>query len=96
MSSLYGTFAGRLCQVIFVRSLNWTENGKQTQPKKPISWIRMENKISIIPEVCNGRPVITGTRIFVQTVLEFLGAGDSIEDILEEYPSLTKEDVYAP
>jgi uncharacterized protein (DUF433 family) len=56
----------------------------------------MENKISIIPEVYNGRPVITGTRIFVQTVLEFLGAGDSIEDILEEYPSLTKEDVYAP
>jgi len=55
----------------------------------------MENKISIIPEVCNGRPVITGTRISVQTVLEFLGAGDSIEDILEEYPSLTKEDVYA-
>jgi uncharacterized protein (DUF433 family) len=31
----------------------------------------------------------------VQTVLEFLGAGDSIEQVLEEYPSLTREDVLA-
>ena len=31
----------------------------------------------------------------MQTVLEFLGAGDSIEDILTEYPSLTREDILA-
>jgi uncharacterized protein (DUF433 family) len=55
----------------------------------------MNNRISINPDICNGRPVISGTRIPVQTVLEFLGAGDSIEDVLEEYPSLTKEDIYA-
>jgi uncharacterized protein (DUF433 family) len=55
----------------------------------------MEGRIVINPEVCNGRPVIRGTRITVQTVLEFLGAGDSIDDILEEYPSLTREDVLA-
>jgi uncharacterized protein (DUF433 family) len=36
-----------------------------------------------------------GTRITLQTVLEFLGAGDSIEEVLEEYPSLTREDVLA-
>jgi len=39
--------------------------------------------------------VVTGTRITVQTILEFLGAGDRIEDLLEEYPSLTREDVLA-
>lgn len=54
-----------------------------------------EDKISILPDVCNGRPVITGTRITVQTILEFLGAGDSVEDVLEEYPSLAAEDIYA-
>ncbi len=55
----------------------------------------MEEKISINPDICNGRPVITGTRITVQTILEFLGAGDSIDEILEEYPSLTREDIHA-
>lgn len=54
-----------------------------------------KNRISISPDVCNGRPVITGTRITVQTILEFLGAGDTIEDVLEEYPTLTAEDIYA-
>ncbi len=41
------------------------------------------------------KPVVTGTRITVQTVLEFLAAGDSIEDLLEEYPTLKREDVQA-
>jgi uncharacterized protein (DUF433 family) len=55
----------------------------------------MNERISIDPSVCNGRPCIRGTRIAVQTVLEFLGAGDSVDDILEEYPTLTREDVLA-
>jgi len=55
----------------------------------------MEERIAIDPVVCNGRPVIRGTRITVQTVLEFMGAGDSMEEALEEYPSLTRDDVLA-
>jgi uncharacterized protein (DUF433 family) len=55
----------------------------------------MEDRIAINPDVCNGWPVVRGTRITVQTVLELLGAGDSIDDVLEEYPSLTREDVMA-
>jgi len=55
----------------------------------------MEERVAIDPDICNGRPVIRGTRITVQTVLEFLGAGDSIDEVLEEYPSLTREDVLA-
>ncbi len=43
----------------------------------------MENRIHINPDICNGRPVIAGTRIPVQTVMEFLAAGDSIEEVLE-------------
>jgi uncharacterized protein (DUF433 family) len=55
----------------------------------------MQNRITIQPDICNGRPIIANTRITVQTVMEFLGAGDSIEEVLEEYPSLKREDIYA-
>ena len=40
--------------------------------------------IEIHPDVCNGRPVLRGTRIAVQSVLEMLAAGDSVDDVLEE------------
>ena len=53
------------------------------------------SRIVISPDICNGRPTICGTRVAAQTVLEFLAAGDSIEEILEEYPALTREDVLA-
>ena len=55
----------------------------------------MTERITIDSDICNGKPVIRGTRIAVQTVPEFLAAGDSMEDILEEYPSLKREDVQA-
>ena len=55
----------------------------------------MEPRIVIDPQICNGRPVIAGTRITVQTILEFLGADDSIEDVLAAYPTLTREDILA-
>lgn len=53
----------------------------------------MNARSAINPDICNGQPVVKGTRITAQTILEFLGAGDSIEDVLEEYPSLQREDV---
>ena len=55
----------------------------------------MAERIDVHPDICNGRPVIAGTRIPVQTIMEFLGAGDSIDEVLEAYPSLKREDVYA-
>lgn len=55
----------------------------------------MLKNISIDQNICNGQPVVAGTRITVQTVLGFLGAGDSIEEVLQEYPTLTHEDVLA-
>jgi uncharacterized protein (DUF433 family) len=53
------------------------------------------NRIVIEPDICNGQPTIRGTRITAQTVLEFLAAGDSVDDVLAEYPTLTREDVLA-
>lgn len=55
----------------------------------------MEERIVINPDICNGRPTVRGTRITVQTLLEFLGAGDSVDDLLEAYPSLEREDILA-
>jgi uncharacterized protein (DUF433 family) len=55
----------------------------------------MVDRIVWHPDICNGRPTIRGTRIAVQSVLEFLAAGDAAEDILEEFPDLKREDVQA-
>ncbi len=52
-------------------------------------------RITIDNNVCNGKPVIRGKRITVQTILEFLSAGDSREDILKQYPSLESADIDA-
>ena len=52
-------------------------------------------KIVIDPDICNGKAVIKGTRITVSTILEYLSAGDSFDDILTGYPNLTKKDILA-
>lgn len=55
----------------------------------------LEGRITIDPEICNGKPTIRGKRIAAQTVLEFLGAGESAEEILRQYPSLEPDDIRA-
>ncbi len=51
--------------------------------------------ISVDPQICFGKPCIKGTRIWVSLILDFLSAGNSIEDILKYYPQLKHEDVLA-
>jgi len=46
------------------------------------------------PAVMMGKPVITGTRVTVELILEKLAAGETVEQILDEHPRLTKEGVY--
>ncbi len=52
-------------------------------------------RIQIDPNVCFGKPCIRGTRIWVSLILDFLAHGSSIEELLEEYPQLTREDIRA-
>jgi uncharacterized protein (DUF433 family) len=47
------------------------------------------------PEIMGGTPVFRGTRVPVQTLLDYLEAGESIDDFLEGFPSLTRSDVIA-
>jgi uncharacterized protein (DUF433 family) len=51
--------------------------------------------ISCNQEVMGGAPVFSGTRVPVQTLLDYLEAGDSIDDFLEGFPSVTREQVVA-
>jgi uncharacterized protein (DUF433 family) len=53
------------------------------------------HRISVSPNICFGKPCIKGTRIWVSLVLDFLSAGDSIEDVLANYPHLKREDILA-
>ncbi len=55
----------------------------------------LDGRIVIDPAICNGKPTIRGKRITVQTILEFLAAGDSEIELLEQYPSLEREDIQA-
>jgi len=55
----------------------------------------MHERISIDPDVCHGQACIRGTRIPVHQVVGMLANGDSVDDLLGEYPSLRREDVFA-
>jgi len=52
-------------------------------------------RISVDPNVCFGKPCIRSTRIWVSLILDFLANGMSTEEILAEYPQLTKDDIRA-
>ena len=53
------------------------------------------DRITINPEICHGKPTVRGTRYMVETILEYLAAGETIEDVLNEFPDLHREDVLA-
>jgi len=55
----------------------------------------MGNRITIDSKVCHGEACIKGTRIPVHQILRMLAHGDTIEDLLQEYPSLTRDDILA-
>jgi len=53
------------------------------------------DRIEINPRVCNGRPVVKGTRIPISVILEQIAEGESWETILTGYPELKREDLQA-
>ena len=58
----------------------------------------MENlidRITIDAEICHGKPTIRGLRYPVENMLELLASGMTIEELLEDYPDLEKEDFLA-
>jgi uncharacterized protein (DUF433 family) len=55
----------------------------------------MTNRITIDPNLCHGKPCIRGLRYPVENVLEWLASGMTIEEILDDYEDLTREDILA-
>lgn len=55
----------------------------------------MNSRISIDSDVCHGQACVKGTRIPVHQVVHMLANGDSIEDLLKNFPSLKREDILA-
>jgi uncharacterized protein (DUF433 family) len=52
-----------------------------------------DSLITTSPEMMGGTPVFAGTRVPVQTLFEYLEAGDTIDDFLEGFPTVTREQV---
>jgi uncharacterized protein (DUF433 family) len=55
----------------------------------------MAEHISVNPKICHGQACIKGTRIPVHQIIRMLANGDRVEQLLEDYPSLKAEDIYA-
>ncbi|GAB4133805.1 MAG: hypothetical protein Fur0046_04960 [Cyanobacteria bacterium J069] len=57
--------------------------------------IQNSSIISISPEVMGGTPVFSGTRVPVQTLFDYLKAGETIDDFLDGFPTVSKEQIVA-
>lgn len=55
----------------------------------------MTSRITANPEILGGKPIIRGTRISVELILELLAAGMSEDEILADYPHISREDIHA-
>jgi len=55
----------------------------------------MHNRITFDQKILSGKPIIKGTRISVEFILELLSSGMSADGIIKEYPHLRKEDILA-
>lgn len=55
----------------------------------------MRERIGVDSNVCHGEPCIQGTRIPVHQIVSMLGNGDTIDELLAEYPSISRRDVLA-
>ncbi len=55
--------------------------------------MKIEDYITITPDVRSGKPCIKGTRITVYDILEYFAGGMTEQEILEDFPSLTHEDI---
>ncbi|AVQ11646.1 PF04255 family protein [Leptospira santarosai] len=57
--------------------------------------MNLSNRITLNPEVCHGKPTIRNQRYTVELILDLLSSGMSKGEIIEDYPTLEKEDILA-
>lgn len=92
------TAASRRCRAPEVRATHWLEADATGAGRcEAVQSFVMDWKqhISIDPQVLAGKPCVAGTRIPVEQVLEHLGDGWTTEELLDQYPTLTREGILA-
>lgn len=57
--------------------------------------ISLLNRISLNPSIGHGKPTIRNSRYLVESILEYLAGGDTVEDLLKEFPDLERADILA-
>lgn len=57
--------------------------------------VMKESVVTSTPDIMGGTPVFTGTRVPVQTLIDYLKGGESIDDFLEGFPTVSREQVIA-
>lgn len=73
--------------------LQWSLANEREQKGEGMS--SLLERITIDPQICHGKPVVRGLRYPVETVLEWLSSGMTIEEILADYEDLEREDILA-
>ena len=64
-------------------------------PRSNVSRVSRLERITTDPTVCHGQPVVRGLRYPVQVLLELLGSGMTVEEVVEDHPDLEREDLLA-
>lgn len=97
MSTLSGALSVETggCPLSPVWALGARYNGSSEEITVKASEEDLIKRITIDPGICHGKPCIRGLRYPVETVLQWLSAGMSNEDILADYPDLERDDILA-
>jgi uncharacterized protein (DUF433 family) len=57
--------------------------------------MKIKDRIEVDPEICHGKPRIKGTRVMISIIFEWLESGKTFDEIVDAFPSLTKDDIAA-
>lgn len=55
----------------------------------------LNDRIEVYPAICHGKPVVRGTRVLASQILGAIAGGDTVEDVLMDYPGVSSEDLSA-
>lgn len=81
---------------VFYATNSKREEGKLiTQGGNKMESQQYKDRIAVDPDIMLGKPVIKGTRVTIELILKKLSEGMTVGELLEAYPHLTKEDIFA-
>ncbi len=75
--------------------INIEKNSNFVKNKKMERDTYLLERITVDSEICHGKPTVRGSRIMVKTILELLASGMTNQEILEDYPKLERDDIWA-